>query len=89
MHKLPRPSMTPRAILLSVALVLCLAVPDLAYAGKACSPSGTCTACKNCSGCKHCSKEGGTCSVCKPKAKTSNTVRHQKGHRVMPARPLR
>lgn len=53
------PSITLAAILVAATLA------SGAWAGT-CNPNGTCTACKSCAACKHCSKEGGSCSVCKP-----------------------
>ena len=37
-----------------------------------CTGSDPCNACKNCNYCKHCAKEGGTCGVCKRRAKHQN-----------------
>jgi hypothetical protein len=51
-------------VLVSVVLIA------LSSPAATCTGSDPCHACKNCRYCKHCAKEGGTCGVCKSRAKT-------------------
>jgi hypothetical protein len=63
--------------LLAVAAILLTAtftLPDNLSAhalasGAKCYGRNPCKACSTCEYCKHCAKDGGTCGVCKPKAK--------------------
>ena len=62
-----------RKIIIFVALVALLVMPATVFAGRKCTGSENCTACTTCTGCKHCAKDGGTCGVCTPKSKQSNS----------------
>jgi hypothetical protein len=61
-----------RLVLGGIALVVSLWLGGTAATVHAatCTGSDDCHACKNCKYCQHCAKLGGTCSVCRGKARS-------------------
>ena len=51
---------------LFVLLTLGVAVCESPLLAATCCGGANCTACSSCSSCKNCSKQGGSCSVCRP-----------------------